>query len=347
MELGKQTNVLLYGLGPIGIQILKNCLETNSVNVIGAVDIDPNKVGVDIGVLAGKDPVGILVVSNLEEVNQAQLEGEKVALHATGSNVAVVEPQFEALLNQGYSVVSTCEQLSYPWYRHPQASKRIDQLAREKKLTVVGTGINPGFVMDSLAVFATTVTHSIRGIYVSRKVDVSKRRIPLQQKVGIGMTPEEFLALAVEDKIGHVGLEESLRLIGYGLNLTLNEVRNSTVPTIASTDTEVALGPINKGAVNGMHQISSALTSEGFPIELDLIMSVDIQQEDRVRIALKGQDDLQIVIPGGIFGDTATANVMLNTAKTISSSQNMGLLTMVDIPLVRNANYGVISSVTS
>jgi 2,4-diaminopentanoate dehydrogenase len=334
--LGKQTNVLLYGLGPIGIQILKNCLETDSVKVIGAVDIDPAKTGMDIGVLAGKDPAGVLVVSTLEEVEEGELEGEKIALHATGSNVALVEPQFQSLLNHGYSIVSTCEQLSYPWHRHPQASKRIDELARHKKLAVVGTGINPGFVMDSLAVFATAVTHCIKGIYVSRKVDVSKRRIPLQQKVGIGMTADEFLALAKDNKIGHVGLEESLRLIGYGLGHSLDNVKNSTVPTIASTDTEVAYGPVKKGDVNGMHQISSAVTSKGFPIELDLVMSVDIEQEDRIRIVLEDQDDLQLVIPGGIFGDTSTANVVVNTAKTLNTSKSIGLLTMVDVPLIRN-----------
>jgi 4-hydroxy-tetrahydrodipicolinate reductase len=337
----KQTNVLIYGLGPIGMQILKNCLETENVNVVGAVDIDPRKVGQDVGELIGNDKVGIFVVASLEEVDTSQVEGSKIALHATGSDVLKVEPQFQELLNKGYSIVSTCEQLSYPWYRHPQASARINQLAQEKNLSIIGTGINPGFVMDSLAIFATTVSHRIQGISVSRKVDVSKRRVPLQQKVGIGMSAEEFLALAKENKIGHVGLEESLRLIGYGLNLTLQEVKNNTVPTIASKDTKVALGSIKKGQVSGMHQISSANTSEGFPIELNLMMTINSEQEDRICIALDGNKSLELVIPGGIFGDTATANVVVNTAKAIDRNNGSGLLTMVDIPLVRNLNYGV------
>jgi 4-hydroxy-tetrahydrodipicolinate reductase len=337
----KQMNVLLYGLGPIGIQILQNCLEAEHVNVIGAIDIDPNKVGKDVGSLAGKERVEIEVVSSLTEVDSIKVEGKKIALHATGSDVERMEPQFEALLQAGYSVVSTCEQLSYPWHRHPKTAARIDQLARKKDLTVIGTGINPGFIMDSLTVFATTVTHEITGIYVSRKVDVSKRRLPLQEKVGTGMTPEAFLELAKQGRIGHVGLEESLRLIAYGLNLSLKDVQNSTLPTIATKDTVVALGPLQKGQVSGMHQVSTATTEEGIPIELDLVMSIEIEQEDRIRIVMEEGNDLELVIPGGIFGDTATANVMLNTAKTINASMNTGLLTMADIPLVRNVNYGV------
>lgn len=330
-------NVLVYGLGPIGIKILQNCIQSQSIRVIGAVDINPDLIGKDAGELAGDEPIGVKVVGSLEEVETDSSVKQKLALHATGSNLEKVWPQFQSLFDQGYSVISTCEQLSFPWQRYPELSQSIDAYARDKRKFLIGTGINPGFVMDALAVFATTVTQTVKRVFVSRAVDVSKRRIPLQKKVGVGMTAEEFQALAREDRIGHVGLEESLRLIAYGLNLKLTDVQNSIEPTIASEEAMLALGPLKKNEVSGLHQVSKGTSEEGIPIELDLVMSVGVEQHDRIVLDTEELGNVELLIPGGIFGDTATVNVVVNTAKTLHTFDGSGLLTMADIRLTRNA----------
>ncbi|KQX45370.1 hypothetical protein [Paenibacillus sp. Root444D2] len=329
-------NVISYGLGPIGIKIMQSCLQSDHIRLIGAVDIDPQKIGRDVGELAESTAVGIHVVQNLDEIDTARLEGRKLALHATGSNLPQVWPQIKQLLDQGYSVISTCEQLAYPWHRYSDLSKEIDLYARDKRQFVIGTGVNPGYIMDSMTLFSTSVTQSLSKIKVYRKVDVSKRRIPLQKKVGIGMSPEEFHQLAQNDRIGHVGLEESLRLVAYGLNLTLTEVINKIEPTISQEDTVLAIGPLSKNEVNGLHQNSTGSTKEGIPIELDLIMSVDVVTEDRIILETNDMGTVEFVVPQGIFGDTATINVVVNTAKTMHSSNQVGLLTMADIRLTRN-----------
>lgn len=330
-------HVIVYGLGPIGRHILKSCLQTERFHVMGAVDINPEIVGKDIGELAGVAPTGVKVVRSLEEVDTRPAGGgRKLALHATGSNLQQVWPQYQALFEHGYSVVSTCEQLSFPWHRYPDLSKTMDEYAKRKRQFLIGTGVNPGFVMDSLTLFATTVTRTLKRIRVSRVVDVSRRRIPLQQKVGIGMTPEEFRRLAAENRIGHVGLEESLRLIAYGLGLTLNEVNNSIEPTIAEKEADLAIGPLKPGQVSGLHQVSSGVAKEGIPIELDLVMSIDVEQQDRLELETEELGTMELVIPQGIFGDTATVNVVLNTAKTLMGDENVGLLTMADIRMTRN-----------
>lgn len=333
---GEKLKVLAYGLGPIGIKIVQNCLTSEAIRVEAAVDIDPQKIGRDIGELAGSGSIGVTVVKSLEETKSSPSKDRKIAFHATGSNLEQVWPQIRQLLDHGYSIISTCEQLSYPWHRYPELSREIDRYAREKQQIVIGTGVNPGYVMDALALFATSVTQSITGIYVSRKVDVSKRRIPLQKKVGIGMTPQAFNELAQQDRIGHVGLEESLRLLAYGLNCRVLDVHNSIEPTIAIDDMELALGPLKKNEVSGLHQVSKAVTENNVPIELDLVMSVGVGQEDRIKLESEDMGTVEFVIPEGIFGDTATANIIVNTAKTVSSYQENGLLTMADIPLTRN-----------
>ena len=95
---------------------------------------------------------GIKVVANLDELELSD-ENPKVAIHATGSNLEKVWPQIKNLLNHGFSVVSTCEELSYPWYRYAELSKEIDDYAKNKGLFVIGTGVNPGFIMDTMTLF--------------------------------------------------------------------------------------------------------------------------------------------------------------------------------------------------
>ncbi len=331
--MGQTIRYLQFGLGPIGLEILKQATEAHHFNVLGAVDIDPAKVGKDIGEFINAQSKGIKVVANLDELELSD-ENPKVAIHATGSNLEKVWPQIKHLLDHGFSVVSTCEELSYPWYRYAELSKEIDDYAKNKGLFVIGTGVNPGFIMDTMTLFLTSVTNKVTNINVSRKVDVSKRRIPLQKKVGVGMTVDQFNELAAENKIGHVGLEESARLIAYGLGISLNEVKNSIQPVIANKAYSLTSGNLKPGQVSGQHQIVEATTTDGRKITLELVMAVDVEQEDRIRI--DGSERTELVIPNGIFGDTATAAMSINVAKTVANNPTVGLLTMADIPLSRN-----------
>ncbi|MFE0507113.1 NAD(P)H-dependent amine dehydrogenase family protein [Peribacillus butanolivorans] len=322
----------VFGLGPIGIEILRSAYQTNPHSIIGVIDIDPEKIGNDIGLLINEKQTGLNVVSSIQEVKTNT--DHPVALHATGSNLQQVWPQIKELLDHGFSVVSTCEQLSFPWDRYPELAKEIDDYAKAKRLSVIGTGINPGFIMDTLVICFSTVLTTINKIIVNRRVDVSKRRIPLQKKVGIGMPKEEFESLAEQNKIGHVGLEESVRLIAYGLNWNLASVKNTIEPTITRENITVPLTSLKPGDVNGLHQVSKGKTSNGREICLDLTMSVGINQEDE--IIIEGNETQRLIIPNGIFGDTATAAMVINTAKQIDAIRKPGLLTMADIGLPRN-----------
>ncbi|MDF2650469.1 MAG: hypothetical protein K0Q73_6274 [Paenibacillus sp.] len=325
-------NMVQFGLGPIGMEILKMGYHSPDVLVIGAVDVDPDKIGKNIGALAEAEGSDSYVVSNINSLPSNK--GKKVAIHATGSNLVKVWPQIRELLDHGFSVVSTCEELSYPFHRYPELAKEINEYAKQKGQIVIGTGVNPGFIMDTMVLCLTAVTKSISKVTVSRKVDVSKRRIPLQKKVGIGMTKEEFEGLARDNKIGHVGLEESLRLIAYGLNWEVGEVNNQIEPTVSSENVELALTALKVGQVSGLHQVSTAKTKDGKEIILDLVMSVGVQQADE--IIVEGDAIHRLLIPDGIFGDTATSAIAINCAKLVNQSNQVGLLTMADLGLPRN-----------
>lgn len=320
-----------YGLGPIGMQILDLTMRSEVLKVRGAVDIAPDKVGRDIGSLRGGPESGTRVVASVAEL-PAGVSAGSVALHAVGSRLEQVWPQLRELLDAGYSVVSTCEELAYPWHRYPELSREIDGYARERGLAVLGTGVNPGFVMDVLALCATAVLGEVRTVRVTRAVDVSTRREPLQRKVGVGLTPEEFRRLAAAGEIGHVGLEESARLVAYGLGWRPEDVASTIAPTTATRHHQTALGAVAPGDVDGLAQTCRADTADGQTIDLALTMRIEVDQRDEVMAA--GDTELPLVVPGGVPGDTATAAIAVNCAARVPTMR-AGLLTMTEAGLPR------------
>lgn len=327
-------DAILYGLGPIGRRILDVAAGSESIDIRGAVDVDPSLVGRDIAALSrlGR-PAGIHVVSTVNDLPaDVGVRPGATALHATGSRLADVWPQLRELLDAGLSVVSTCEELSYPWHRHPDLSREIDQYARARGLTVLGTGVNPGFVMDVLPMCLTVVLDDVQSIHVTRQVDVSSRRAPLQRKVGVGMQPTVFRDLAAADRIGHVGLEESARLVAHGLGWEIDSVTNTIESTIASTPHDVELGELHPGEVDGLAQRCVATTKDERSIELHLVMRVEVEQQDE--IVVTGAERQQMIIPGGLPGDQATAAITVNSAERIGAMDD-GLLTMVEAGLPR------------
>ncbi|MBB6451293.1 4-hydroxy-tetrahydrodipicolinate reductase [Geomicrobium halophilum] len=318
-----------YGLGPIGKEILKKGIRDDAFNVLGGVDIAPDLVGKPLTAIFSEAPANALIVSDVSELSSiAQSYQQKIAVHATGSSAPTVWPQIRQLLDLGYHVVTTCEEMLYPWDRYPSLSQEINDYAKSKGLSVIGTGINPGFVMDTLPLMATTVTDQIQSVKAIRQVNVGERRVPLQKKVGIAKSEETFRELAKEGKIGHVGLEETVRMVAAGLNVHIDELTTKLEPTYADQDYELSWCQLAQGDVSGQYQKAKATTSEGRTIEMELTMALGIEQKDEMII--KGTDPVHLLIPNGIFGDTATASMIINTGKRLITQQQSGLLTMIE-----------------
>src|SRR3989304_5467785 len=144
-----------------------------------------------------------------------------VVIHTTGSSLTSVYPQLHSIVSSEKSVVSSCEEMAFPWVRYPEISRKLDRRARETGVRILGTGVNPGFVMDFLPLVLATACQPVRAIHVERVVDVSTRRAQLQGKVGVGLSGEGFRRGAAEGSIGHVGLRESLFMIGESLGWRL------------------------------------------------------------------------------------------------------------------------------
>jgi 4-hydroxy-tetrahydrodipicolinate reductase len=316
-------SVAQYGIGPIGAEIARLLLTKKWIHVVAAVDIDPNKAGKDLGEVIGLGRnAGVSITPSL---------GVKadVVCHSTGSRLRDVAPQLRALLESGCHVVSTCEELAFPL--DTELREELQHVARANNVTLLGTGVNPGFVMDKLPLTVTSVCQDIQSVEIVRIQNASTRREPLQRKVGAGMTPEEFRAAVDAGKIKHMGLRESLMMVGHGLGVEFEHVSEERIePIVATREIVTQYLKVAPGQVAGVHQ-----TIEGrgrIHVSLELRMYVGAEDVAADRVIVRGTPDVEMEIKGGIHGDRATAAMVVNAIPRVISARP-GVLTMDDIPV--------------
>jgi 4-hydroxy-tetrahydrodipicolinate reductase len=323
-------SIAQYGLGPIGIESLKLAASKPWIEIVGGIDIDPAKVGKDLGELTGLASLkGRAVYDSLEKL-LAHAKPD-VVLHTTVSKFKNAFPQLEPLARAGISVVSSCEELLFPQLMEPELAAMLDKTCQAGGSRIIGTGVNPGFVMDVLPICLTGVSRDVRAIHVQRVVNASTRREPLQKKIGSGWIPEEFRRLFKEGRAGHAGLKESLALIAHCLGWQATDITETGEPVIADHDIKTNFLEVKKGLTCGLHQHATAKISSGAKLVLDIKMYLDAPNPHDA-IQIEGDPSLDVVINGGVAGDHATVAALVNTARRILSARP-GLLLMSDISL--------------
>jgi len=317
---------VVYGVGPIGQLIARVALE-KGFDVVGAIDIDPQKVGKDLGEVLGLDKtLGIKVESDADKVLRDS--NPDVVLHSTGSFFDKVYPQIMRAVRVGADVVSTCETLAWPWYRYPDLAELVDNYARNYGSTVLGAGVNPGFVFDVLpAVLSTTLTR-LEKITVTRSLDASKRRYSFQKKIGLGMTPTQFReALGRGEITAHVGFAESVLLMASMMGLRLDRVEEGQEAIIADKHYETQYFRIEEGQVRGVVGHGSGFIGDKEVIRVELRACVECEDFEEVR--LMGEPSI-IWRSTGTSGDPATAAVIVNLAPRVLNARP-GLVTLKDL----------------
>ncbi|HET9015820.1 MAG TPA: hypothetical protein VFN57_09495 [Thermomicrobiaceae bacterium] len=320
-----------YGLGPIGQELARLAAERSSIQIVGAVDIDPNKVGKDLGEVIGLGrPLGVMVRSDADALFR-EVQADAV-LHTTGSYLEQVWSQLEGIVRGGLNLVSTCEELSFPAAQHAGRAREIDQLAKEHGVTVFATGVNPGYVMDTLPLFFSGIAQRVDAVRVQRIQNASSRRQPLQAKIGSGKTPEEFRELVQAGKVRHVGLQESVYMIAAGLGWELDDYTESTDPVLADHQIVTQYFNVAPGLVCGVEQFGRGYVKGVEKITLHLRMYLDAEPAHD-QVVLEGAQRLELVIPNGLQGDRATTAIAVNAVPRVVDHAP-GLVTMKDLPIV-------------
>jgi hypothetical protein len=323
MNSPKPIDVAQYGIGPIGAEIARLLLSKPWVRIVAAVDVDPNKIGKDLGEVIGLGrKVGVLVTAEL----QAKPE---LVCHSTGSRLRDVAGQLKSLLERGCHVVSTCEELSFPL--DAAIREELQLVARSNNVTLLGTGVNPGFVMDKLPLTITAVCQEVKSVEIIRIQNASTRREPLQRKVGAGMTTAEFTAAVDAGKIKHMGLRESLMLVGNGLGVEFDSVSDEVIkPIVAEREITTQYLKVAPGEVAGVHQ---TIYGKGkINVSLELRMYVGAEDVAADRVIVRGVPDVELEIKNGVHGDRATAAMVVNSIPRVITARP-GVLTMDDIPV--------------
>ena len=323
--------VVLYGIGAIGARIARCLLAKEGVEVVGAIEGDPAKVGRDLGEVVGLGrETGIRISDNADEV--LSRTKPDVVVHATGSFLKEVFDQVMTCIKHGANVISTCEELSHPFVSDPELARQIDEAARRAGVSVLGTGINPGFLMDTLPIVLSTVCHEVRSITVRRSINAAARRLPFQKKIGAGLTVREF-----EEKIrtgaitGHVGLKQSIALIADALGWRLDEIVVEPIrPVVAEREVRSDYITVEPGRVAGLRQVARGLMGGRAVITLELTAYMGAEEFDSVDI--DGRPEIHMRIRPCVHGDEGTVGIIINMMRKVVEAPP-GLLTMKDMPL--------------
>jgi len=325
----KKIRVVHYGLGPIGIETAKYVLKKSDMEIVGAVDISKDMIGKDLGKILGlDDDLGVVVTDNARQL-LSNVKAD-VVIHTAGSRIKGIYSQLEEIIESGNNIVSSAEELLFPLDEKSEAVQKLKEKALEKGVTVLGTGVNPGFVMDALPLFLTAVCQDVQEIHVERIVDAETRRYPLQKKIGAGMTPEIFRAKVEEKALGHVGIEESLMLVAENVGFPLDEVQVTIDPVFAEKAVKTDYFDLKEGDIAGIKNVATGISGGKTVITLDLRMYIGAENPHD-SISIKGNPPVIARIEGGVAGDQATAAILVNSTPAVVDAKP-GLVTVKDLP---------------
>jgi 4-hydroxy-tetrahydrodipicolinate reductase len=327
--------VIQIGFGSLGVHIASSILKRENLELVSVVDANPELKDKSLTeLLQDKFESTIRITDDLTSVIKT-IEAD-VAIVATSSSLEVVVPTIEYCLGSGLDVVSICEELSYPYQKKPGLAKSINQVAIQNGKTVVGTGINPGYLMDLLPIVLTGPCQSVDTIHVTRHMNSSHRRPSFQKKIGTGMTNKEFRTNIDAGKItGHVGLVESIQMVDAALNLGLDTIEELPPEAIiAKEEVTNSFATIKKGDVLGLKSVGVGKRNGKEIIVLDFQAYAEATpQYDEVIV--EGVPRMHQRIEGGVQGDQGTIGMILNLIPIVVK-ESPGLKTMKDIPVPRN-----------
>ena len=310
--------------------VARQLASRDGFRIVGAVDVDPAKVGRDISEVAGLTR-RLRVKIDPDATSAIRKTRPDVVALCTSSSIRAVMPQIEGVLKARVPIVTTTEELSYPAARNARLASHIDALAKKAKVAVLSTGVNPGFVMDALPITLTVACERIESVEVTRIQDARTRRLPFQQKIGAGLSRDQFAREVERGAIRHVGLAESISMIAAALGWRLDRITDDVKPRIANATVASEFLAVDPGFVSGIVQDGVGYR-HGTPI-ITMHMEAYLGAPDPYdEVKVRGVPNLTLRIPGGVPGDIATASIVVNSIPKVLSAKP-GLQTMKDLPV--------------
>ncbi|PYR02811.1 MAG: dihydrodipicolinate reductase [Acidobacteria bacterium] len=322
--------VIHFGLGPIGAAIVKQVATRPGFKIVGGIDIDPAKVGRDLGDVVGL-PKRLGVKVSDDALTALKAAKPHIVVLCTSSSIKKVMAQIETILKSKTAIVTTTEELSYPGYTHIRQARRIHAWAKKARVALLATGVNPGFAMDALPIALTAVCERVDRVAVNRVQDARIRRLTFQQKIGAGLSTDQFQKKVDNGNVRHVGLTESIAMIADALGWTLDRITDDIQPKLATLTVASEFLAVDPGYVCGI--IQDGVGYRGGEGVIHLHMEAYLgAPESYDSVEIDGSPRLSMKLAGGIHGDVATASIVVNSIPHVLKA-SPGLHTMRDLPL--------------
>jgi hypothetical protein len=327
--------VAVWGTGMMGQGLLDFLLDRpKDVELAGVIVTNPAKDGRTVGELLGRD-CGVRMTLDAASVLASRPD---VVCICTQSFLSEVTGQIEPAVRAGCNVICIAEKLAYPWASDPEWADRFDALAKEYGVSILGTGINPGFILDALVVMWTSVSLRVDRIEARRVNDLSPFGPTVMKSQGVGTTVQEF-ERGVEDGsiVGHIGFPESIHLIGRALGWKIDRVEETREPIVTTVERSTPHVTVAAGDVAGCKQIGRGYVDGELKIELIHPQQIHPGMEgvgtgDYIRVIGDPTIDMATSpeVPGGKGTYASTGNYI-----PLIVDAPAGMLTVVDMPLPR------------
>ncbi len=335
----RNVRAVLWGFGAMGRGIAEMIAKKQGIEIVGICDINPNVVGKDFYEVLGVDRAGRNEVLISDDINHVvSLPNVDVALLATDSFTKGAFDKIKLCLEHKINVVSTAEELAYPQAQSPELAKQLDEIAKANGVTVLGTGINPGFVLDYLILALTGTCENVESITASRINDLSPFGHAVMEEQGVGITPDEFNKRMSENNLaGHVGFPESITMIADGMGFKLDKIEQTKDPIISTVERETQYAKVAPGNLAGIRQQGFGYVNGERIITMDHPQQILPHLENVATgdyITIKGKPDINLSITPEIPGGIGTYSMVVNMIpQTINAEP--GLVTMLDLPVPR------------
>ncbi|MBE0449638.1 MAG: NADP-binding protein [Clostridia bacterium] len=331
--------VAIWGFGAMGSGMAKMLLTKQGVEIVGVCDRNPDRVGKDIHEILGVERGDRKPVIVRPEIDEVISEGScDVCLCATDSFTEKAFPRLKYVLEKKINVISTAEEMAYPKAQNPELAAKLDQIAKENGVSILGTGINPGLIMDLLVVVLTGCMTDVTHVEAKRVNSLSPFGHAVMEEQGVGITVDEFNKGVEEGTLaGHVGFAESINMIADAIGWKVDDIKTQMAPIVTTVDRQAPHGFAAAGNVAGV-----SMTGQGYvdgEVKIDMIHPQQIEPEMEGTytgdyITLKGTPEVNMTIKPEVEGGLGTIAMCVNMIPQIINSEP-GLKTMLDLPVPR------------
>jgi len=328
--------VLVWGLGAMGSGVARNILKKEELRLVGAVEKNPERIGKDLGEYLVGEKTGRLVYS---EIEKAIVETKPdIVVIATNSFVEEVLPKIEAAARHHVDVLTIAEEMAFPFVSHPEESEVLENIAWRYGVSILGTGINPGFVLDLLIIAMTGACLKVERIGARRINDLSPFGKTVMETQGVGTSPEEFRkGIEKGDIVGHIGFQQSIAMIGNALGWEIDRIEESREPIISTTERLTAVAHVKPGMVAGCKHVGRGYCAEKLMIELvhpQQILPETEGVETGDYIDIYGDPEIHLSIKPEIPGGKGTIALATNMIPAVIEAAP-GLIEMSELPVPR------------